>query len=261
MLLTDKVCVVTGAASGIGRATALRFAQEGARQVLVDLRGDELREVGREVSQMGGEAVVRQADVSSADNVSNFIDLALDRYEQLDVLFNNAGVAANGTVVSTPEQSWDRTLAVNLKSVYLGCHYAIPAMIKQGGGVIINTSSSWGLIGANNVAAYCAAKAGVVNLTRNIALDFAAYNVRANCICPGTTDTRMVRDLLADQPDPILATAYYETLQPLPRFARPEEIAAAVLFLAAESTYMTGAVLAVDGGYTAGKVAFVATTP
>jgi NAD(P)-dependent dehydrogenase (short-subunit alcohol dehydrogenase family) len=248
--LQDKVCVVTGAASGIGRATAELFAQEGGRVFVVDRERDGLEDCARAVE---GEAL--GADVSSTGDVERVFARVRDATGRLDVLFNNAGIAANGTVTSTSEEEWDRTIAVNLKSVYLCCRSAIPLMC--GGGAIVNNASSWGLIAANDVAAYCASKAGVVNLTRSIAIDYAKDGIRANCLCPGTTDTAMVRGLLEAQPDPAAARRFYERMQPIHRFAAPEEIARAVLYLVSDdASYTTGAVFSIDGGYAAGRIAF-----
>lgn len=256
MRFTDKVVVVTGAASGIGYATAQLFAREGATLVLVDVDAIGLESGVREITELGlGVGVAVTADVSDSTAVVKvFADLKTE-FGRLDVLFNNAGIAEIGTVVTTSEEVWDRIIAVNLKSVYLCCREGIPLMTD--GGAIINTASSWGPIAANNVAAYCASKAAVINLTRSIAIDFAARGIRANCLVPGTTDTRMVQSLLLQQPDPEEATRFYEHMQPIHRFASPTEMGHAVLFLASEeASYATGAVFSIDGGYGAGRVAF-----
>jgi meso-butanediol dehydrogenase / (S,S)-butanediol dehydrogenase / diacetyl reductase len=253
--LEDRIAVVTGAASGIGEATAQLFAAEGAVPVLVDVDEGGLESCSARIARRGGDSLVHRADVSDSAEVTQLFAHVRERFGRVDILFNNAGIAVLGTVVTTPEELWDRTLAVNLKSVYLCCREAIPLMTR--GGSIINTASSWGPIAANNVAAYCASKAGVVNLTRSIAIDFAPDGIRANCLVPGTTDTPMVRALLAQQPDPERAAAFYERMQPIRRFASPEEIARAVVFLASDdASYATGATFSIDGGYGAGRVAF-----
>jgi NAD(P)-dependent dehydrogenase (short-subunit alcohol dehydrogenase family) len=255
MRLEGKIAVLTGAASGIGAAAARLFAAEGATSVLVDVDEAGLRRSAVEAGELGAEPLTMRVDVSEAAEVERLFGEVRARFERLDVLFNNAGIAANGTVVSTDEALWDRILAVNLKSVYLCCRAGIPLMTN--GGSIINTASSWGPIAANNVAAYCASKAGVLNLTRSIAIDFAKDGIRANCLVPGTTDTQMVQSLLAAQRDPARARDFYERMQPIHRFADPEEIARAVVFLASdEASYATGAAFAIDGGYGAGRVAF-----
>jgi NAD(P)-dependent dehydrogenase (short-subunit alcohol dehydrogenase family) len=255
MRLEGKIAVLTGAASGIGAAAARLFAAEGAVSVLVDIDEAGLRQCASDAGRLGTEPLTLRADVSKAAEVERLFTEVRTRFSRLDVLFNNAGIAANGTVVTTDEELWDRILAVNLKSVYLCCREGIPLMSR--GGSIINTASSWGPIAANNVAAYCASKAGVMNLTRSIAIDFAKDGIRANCLVPGTTDTQMVQSLLAQQRDPEQATKFYERMQPIHRFAQPEEIARAVVFLASdEASYATGASFAIDGGYGAGRVAF-----
>jgi len=252
----DKIVLVTGAASGIGYATAQLFADEGARLVLVDIEPTGLESCAREIEQRHpAHALALSADVSDSAAVRDVFARVKAELGRLDVLFNNAGIAEIGTVVTTTEEVWDRVIAVNLKSVYLCCREGIPLMTK--GGAIINTASSWGPIAANNVAAYCASKAGVINLTRSIAIDFASSEIRANCLVPGTTDTAMVQSLLAQQPDPESATRFYERMQPIHRFASPAEIGRIVLFLASsEASYATGAVFSIDGGYGAGRVAF-----
>jgi meso-butanediol dehydrogenase/(S,S)-butanediol dehydrogenase/diacetyl reductase len=253
--LSGKVAVVTGAASGIGEATARLFAGEGASVVAVDVSATALEHSVQRIVERGGTAIAIVADVSESDRVRALFADVKRRFDRLDVLFNNAGIAANGTVVTTPEPLWDRIIAVNLKSVYLCCREAIPLMV--GGGAIVNNASSWGPIAANDVAAYCASKAAVINLTRSIAIDFARDGIRANCLVPGTTDTPMVRALLSHQPDPTRARRFYERMQPIQRFASPDEIARAVVFLASdEASYATGAVFAIDGGYGAGRIAF-----
>lgn len=255
MRFRNKIALVTGAASGIGYATAKLFAEEGAKVFLVDVDEGGLEQCHKEISDTPGTSEVVQADVSDANAVRSLFAQVARSSGRLDALFNNAGIAEIGTVVSTSEQTWDRVLAVNLKSVYLCCHFGIPLMAE--GGAIVNNASSWGPIAANNVAAYCASKAGVLNLTRSIAIDFAARGIRANCLVPGTTDTAMVRSLLAQQPDPQAAEDYYRTMQPIHRFASPEEMGRAVLFLCSDETsYATGAMFAIDGGYSAGRVAF-----
>jgi len=244
MKLENKVALITGAASGIGRASALLFAQEGAKVMAVDidLRGG--METVEMIKSMGGEAIFILADVSKASDMEKAIKSCVERYDKLDILFNNAGVAQDCSIVDMSEDEWDRVINVNLKGVFLGSKYAIPQMIKQGGGVIINTASTLGLAAEPNCAAYCASKGGVIALTKALAVECAPFNIRVNCICPGPIATPMI----LKEPQQQIDVSYV----PLKRLGKPEEIAHAALFLASsESTYVTGAALIVDGGTTA----------
>lgn len=249
MRLQEKIAIITGAGAGIGRASVLAFVREGARVVAVDrdeATGSETVALAR---QAGGEAVFFRADVSQSADVQAMIRFTLDRYGRLDILFNNAGIVQNGTVVDTPEAEWEQTMAVNLRSVFLGCKYAIPAMIRQGGGTIINTASVAGLVGVRNRASYSASKMGIVGLTRSIAIDFVDQGIRANAICPGTVDTPSLRQRIAQAEDPEATRAAFIARQPMRRLGTPEEIAALAVYLASEeSAYMTGTAIVIDGG-------------
>jgi NAD(P)-dependent dehydrogenase (short-subunit alcohol dehydrogenase family) len=250
MRLKDKVAVITGAASGIGEATSRRFVAEGATVVMVDYDAQTLERAAAAIGTAG-----HVADVSSGREVAELFKRVQREHGRVDVLFNNAGVARNGTVVSTPEEEWDRTFAINVKSVYLCSQAAIPLMSR--GGSIVNTASSWAYQAANNVAAYSASKAAVLNLTRSIAIDFAESGIRCNALVPGTTQTAMVRSLLDAQENPTAATRFYEQMQPIQRMASPDELTGAVVYLASDdASYTTGAVFCVDGGYSAGRTAF-----
>jgi len=252
MRLKDKVAIITGAGSGIGRATAVLFAKEGAKVVVVDIDKKAGEETVRIIRSNGGEAIFVQADVSKATDAERIVKTTIEEYGKVDILFNNAGVWVRGidTVVDAPEEEWDRVININLKSVFLCSKYAIPEMIKNGGGVIINMASAQGLVGTAGYATYCASKGGVVLLTKATALDYAPYNIRVNCLCPGAVATPPLYKKGWPN-DPKLKQIIKE-LEPIGRPAEPEEIAYAALFLASdESSFMTGAALVVDGGWTA----------
>lgn len=247
--LAGKVALISGAGSGIGRAMARRFAREGAAVAVVDRDEESARGVARELVAEGGKAVPIGADVSRADACRAAVEQTLEAFSRLDILCNNAGVMLRAAVTETDEGDWDRLMAVNAKSVYLMCRAALPTMIGQGGGVILNTASGWGLAGGPRAAAYCAAKGAVVQLTRAMAIDHGPQNVRVNCLCPGDTETPMLREearQLGEPPGVFLARA---AARPLGRIASPDEVAQAALFLVSdEAAFVTGAILVVDGG-------------
>lgn len=252
MKLKGKVAIITGAGSGIGRATALLFAREGARVVVADLVAAAGEETVAEITATGGEAVFVRVDVAHAAEVERMVSRAVESYGRLDILFNNAGLTLPAMVTETTEELWQKSIDVNLKGVMLGCKYAIPEMQKVGGGVIINTASMLGLVASPRQAPYCAAKGGVILLTKQVAIDFARDNIRVNCICPSEVDTPMHRKFIAESPDPEATKKRLLERIPLNRVAQPEEIATTVLFLAsADSSYVTGVALPVDGGLTA----------
>lgn len=252
MKLAGKVAIVTGAGAGIGRATALLFAREGARVVVADHNANSGAETVALIRQGGGEAIFVQADVSVAADAEKMISTTLEAFGRLDILVNNAGIYAKGDTASTTEADWDRILDVNLKGAFLCSKYAIPAMKKTGGGVIVNVASEAGLVAIKNQVAYNVSKAGVIALTKSTAVDFAADHIRVNCICPGTTETPLVQAALAKEADPARTRRALEESRPLNRLGRPEEIAAGILYLASDELgYATGAILSVDGGYTA----------
>ncbi|HKN47794.1 MAG TPA: SDR family NAD(P)-dependent oxidoreductase [Candidatus Polarisedimenticolia bacterium] len=252
MRLANRIALITGGTSGIGRATAVLFAQEGARVALTGR--DETRglEVAKRIENAGGKALFVRADVRLAADCRHAVERTLATFGGLDILFNNAGVFFPHTVPDCPEEEWDLTLDVNLKGTYLMSKYALPAMIAAGRGVIINNSSGWGLVGGDSAAAYCASKGGVVLLTKAMAIDHGRQGIRVNCICPGDVETPMLPEDARRRGLSWEAYLAGATNRPLGRIGQPEEIARAALFLASdESSFMTGASLVVDGGGTA----------
>lgn len=253
MRLKDKVVLITGGASGIGRATALLFSREGALVSVVDWDEAGGQAVVEAIRSEGRQANFVYCDVTQALDCQHAVQETLNQWGRLDILFNNAGAIRRASVLETTEQEWDWMMAVNVKSVFLMSKYAIPIMEEGGGGVIINTGSGWGLVGGANAVSYCASKGAVVNLTRAMAIDHGPDNIRVNCICPGDTDTSMLRDE-AQQ----LGVAVEEFLaeaadRPLRRIGTPEDIAQAALYLASDaSSFVSGATLVVDGGGLAG---------
>ena len=252
MRLMDKVTIITGGTSGIGRATAILFAQEGAKVSITGRNESRGQKVVNEVKKKGGEAIFIRADVRFAEECQRSVEKTLQAFDRLDILFNNAGVWFPNTVVDCTEEEWDLTVDVSLKGTYLMSKFALPTMIAQGSGVIINNSSGWGIVGGPSAAAYCAAKGGVVLLTKAMAIDHGPHGIRVNCVCPGDTETPMLTDDAQKRGIPWEKYLADAANRPLRRIGTPEEIAKAVLFLASEdSSFMTGATLAVDGGGTA----------
>lgn len=247
--LKDKVCLITGGGSGIGRATCELFAREGAKVVVAD----KLLSAARVVAALIGEAAIAiEVDVAQSASVRSMIDATIRDLGRLDVLINNAGYGIPGSVVETSEDDWDKLMAVNVNGVFLGCKYAIPVMKQQGGGVIVNTASIVANVGIRNRAAYCASKGAVAALTRAMALDHVNDNIRVNCVAPGTIDTPYFEDIIRKSERPQELRRELEARQAMNRLGRPEEIANAFLFLASdESSFSTGSMLIVDGGMTA----------
>ncbi|MFQ5603684.1 MAG: SDR family NAD(P)-dependent oxidoreductase [bacterium] len=247
--LEDKVAVVTGAASGIGRATAIRFAELAATVALLDVNVSSGEQVAKEIQDVGGRAHFFLCDVISKTDCEKVTDEILHRFNKIDILFNNAGVIRRNNVLELTEEEWDRVVDTDLKSIYLLSKQIIPHMIKNGGGSIINTGSGWSLKGGAKAAAYCAAKGGVLNLTRAMAIDHGKHQIRVNCVCPGDVETELLhneaRQLGIDQNEFLREAAK----RPLNRVGQPEDVANAVLFFASKlSSWVTGAHLVVDGG-------------
>ena len=247
-----KVAVVTGASRGIGKAAALAFCRDGASVALVDFDRDQGAAALSELEAAGYPAVLFSVDVTSEEAVRDMVDRVLHRWERLDILVNNAGIYRQGDILSTSTEVWRAILATNLDGVYFCTKHAVPAMVRGGGGVIVNVSSEAGLVGIKDQVAYNVSKGALIAFTRSCAVDLAARSIRVNCVCPGTTDTPLVREAVARAPDPAAARRHLEEVRPLNRLGTVEEIAAAILFLASDQAgYATGAVLSVDGGYTA----------
>jgi NAD(P)-dependent dehydrogenase (short-subunit alcohol dehydrogenase family) len=256
--LAGKVALVTGGGSGIGRATALAFAREGARVVVADLTAGAGEATVRMIQEASGEACFFTADVSHAAEVQALVQRALDTYGHLDCAHNNAGVGVNRRLVPAPtadltEETWDETIAINLKGVWLCMKYEIPQMLSQGQGVIVNTASILGLVGFQMAAAYVASKHGVVGLTKTAALKYAPAGIRINAVCPGFIHTPMVEQAfeLLSRDNPHAATQV-AALYPIGRLGTPEEVAAVVVWLCSEAaSFVTGHTMTVDGGYLA----------
>lgn len=241
--LDNKIAIITGGASGIGAETAKLFLEEGAKVVIVDMNEEKGKTFEQELKEQGKEVLFVKADVTNEADIQNVFSQTKSTFGGVDILFNNAGIGAVKPTDELPFSEWRKTLAVDLDGVFLFAQAAIKEFLQSGGGVIINTASMYGLVGAAGSAAYNAAKAGVVNFTRSIALEYATRNIRVNAICPGFIDTPILGD--TDRSFLIEAT-------PMKRLGKPEEIAKAVLFLASDdSSFMTGSALVVDGGYTA----------
>jgi NAD(P)-dependent dehydrogenase (short-subunit alcohol dehydrogenase family) len=252
MRFKGKVAAVTGASSGIGRATALAFAREGAAVVIVDKDHEQGGIVARDIQEQGGQILVVPTDIAQEHEVQAMVEDVLNRWGRLDILVNNAGIYYQADVVDTPSAVWNSILGVNLSGAFLCTKYAVPAMIQGGGGVVVNVASEAGLVGIKGQVAYNVSKGGMIALTRSCAVDLAERGIRVNCVCPGTTETPLVREAVNRAPDPAAARRALEEVRPLNRLGKPEEIAAAVLYLASsEAGYATGAILSVDGGYTA----------
>jgi NAD(P)-dependent dehydrogenase (short-subunit alcohol dehydrogenase family) len=249
MRLASKVALITGGTSGIGEATAILFAKEGAKVAITGRNEERGRNVVRRIQDDGGTAIFLRADVRLAEDCRRAVDETVRSFGRLDILFNNAGLFYAHTAVDCSEEEWDLQMDVNLKGTFLMSKYALPGMIAQGSGNIINNSSGWGLVGGDKAVAYCASKGGVVNLTRAMAIDHGRQGIRVNCICPGDVETPMLpedarfrgmkwQDYLASCAN-----------RPMGRIGTTDEIAKVALFLASDdSSFMTGAVIAVDGG-------------
>ncbi len=249
MRLENKRAIVTGGAGGIGRATCLALAAEGAAVAVVDLNADAAEAVVGEIRAAGGRAVAIAADVSREDDIRRVVETTLAEFGGIEVVFNNAGIIRRTTVLELDVDEWDLVFGVNVRSIFLMCKHVVPVMAAAGGGSIINTGSGWGLKGGGQAISYCASKGAVVNMTRALAIDHGPQGIRVNSVNPGDVNTGMLREearQLAQDAGAFLAEA---ADRPLGRMGEPSEIAAAVVWLASdESSYVTGSALVVDGG-------------
>ncbi len=252
MRLKNKVCLVTGGGSGIGRATCRLFAEEGAILAIADRNGQAAEETAASCRAGDHPPLVLTVDVARAADVRRMIDETVARFGRLDVLVNNAGYGIPGSVVETDEDEWNALMAVNVNGVFLGCKYAIPVMAKQGGGAIVSVASVVANVGITNRAAYCASKGAVAALTRAMALDHVHQNIRINAVAPGTIHSPYFDDILAKCEKPGEVLRGLQERQAMNRLGQPEEIAAGMLFLASdEASFCTGTILTIDGGMTA----------
>ena len=253
MKLAHRVALITGAGTGIGRACAELFVQEGAAVVLAGRRPEPLQEVARQLTGSGGRALPHPCDITRPAEVQTLVDASVSCFGKLNILVNNAAYWTAGTVEETSETDWDRMMSTNLKGVFLLSRQVLPELRRAGGGAIVNIASVLGLVGMKRRVAYATSKGGLVQLTRAMALDHAAENIRVNVICPALVDTPMGRDSLERFGDPAAELARRTSQIPLGRMGTPEDVARLALFLASEeASWITGAALPLDGGYTAG---------
>lgn len=253
MRFNGKVAIITGGTSGIGLATAQLLTREGAHVVLMARGESRGREAVERIAAAGGKAIFVRGDAGVAADCQSCVAAAIEAFGRLDIVFNNAGtIYVNRNLVETSEDEWDATLGSNLKSIFLMSKYAIPRIAETGGGVIVNNASIFGLVGGSGVAAYCAAKGGAITLTKAMALDHAAQNIRVNCICPGSVDTPMLENEMRELGGLETELPKFASRHPMNRIASPEEIARAVAFLASDdASFVTGIALPVDGGRSA----------
>lgn len=252
MRLEGKAAIVTGGGGGIGRATALAFAAEGAKVMVVDINQDAASWTVDQIRTVGGAAIAAVADVSSEADIRTVVAATVEAFGTVDVVFNNAGIIRRTTVEGISVEEWDRVFAVNVRSIYLMCREVVPIMAAAGGGSIINTGSGWGLKGGGRAVSYCASKGAVVNMTRALAIDHGPQGIRVNSVNPGDVNTDMLRNEATQLHQDTQAFLAEAANRPLGRMGEASEIAAAVVWLASdESSYVTGSALTVDGGGTA----------
>ena len=250
MRLKDKVALITGAGSGMGRATATLFAREGAKVAVVDINKESADETVRRIKSSNGDAIAVRADVSNSEDARAMVTETVARFGGLDIIYNNAGIEGEGRFMAeVTEEQFDRVIAINLRGVWLGMKYALPELVKRGGGVIISTASVAGMVGLKGATAYSAAKAGVIAMTRTAAIEYGRYNIRANCICPGFIHTEMADRARGGQG---VSPEFIKRASVFGRFGEPDEIAQTALFLASdECKFATGQPFVIDGGWAA----------
>ena len=257
MRLENKVAIVTGGASGIGQATALLFSEHGAKVVVADNNQLGGRSTIERITQRGGQAVFIESDLAKSQDARYVVNETISAFGAVDILHNNVGILCFGDVLNCSEEEWDRVMAVNLKSAFLISKFVLPEMIRQNKGVIIHTASIGGLIGVENAIAYAVSKGGMIQLTRSMALDYGKFNIRVNCVCPGSTETPMLHSVWEAEGQAIgkdidEMREFYKQGRPLRNIAEPIDIAHAALYLASdESRFVTGTCLVVDGGISA----------
>ena len=253
MKLKNKVVLITGSGSGIGRTSAILFANEGAKIVVNDVNEKSGNQTVHKIKENGGAAMFIKADVSKSNECKRMLGQIMRKYSKIDVLFNNAGIAKGGSIDKLSKKDWDEMIGTNLTGIFLISKYVIPSMIKQRKGVIINMASISGLMGSMNLAGYCASKGGVVLLTKAMACDLGKYNIRVNCICPSHTMTPVIESEIKRLPKETID--YVLKRCPLGRFGSPKDIAELALFLASdESSYITGSAIIIDGGTTSNVI-------
>lgn len=244
--LANKVAVITGAAGGMGKADALLFVKEGAKVAITDLQEDKLKDVVAEIEALGGEAIGIKHNVASEEDWVRVVDETIKKFGKIDILVNNAGISNATPFMDMTVEGWEKTMTINVTSIFLGQKYVIPHMIEAGGGSIINISSIAGLTGGSGAGPYTASKGAVRMLTKATAVDFAKHNIRCNSVHPGFIETPMTVDMFKDEK----MAQWFQSMTPLPRLGKAEDIANGVLFLASdESSYITGVELPIDGGY------------
>lgn len=250
MNFKNKVVIITGAGAGIGYATALKFAEAEAK-VIVNSKSTSANDLIPLMTEKGTDCMFVQGDVSKWEDCQNIVERTIEKYGKVDILVNNAGIVIGGTIITQTLEDWDLTMNTNIKSMFMMSKLVVPVMQKQGGGVIVNTSSICGVKGVKDRLAYSASKGAVVALTKAMALDHAKENIRVNCVCPGTILTPSLQQRINNAPDPKVQEETFHARQPIGRLGTPEEIAQAIMFASCdEAAFMTGAMINIDGGYT-----------
>jgi len=251
MLLKNKVCIITGAGAGIGKATAGRFGHEGAKVVVADLDDAAGKDVVHRIKEAGGEVTFVHTDVSRSEDCRLLMEETAKIFGKIDIIVNNAGIYVQGSIADMSEEDWKRILAVNVDGVFYCSRHTVPYMIKAGGGSIVNVASEAGIAGIRNQLVYNVSKAAVIMMAKSMAIDLAPYNIRVNSVSPGTTETPLVKAAIEKSPDPTETRRALESCRPANRLGRPEEIASAIAFIASdEPGYATGSNLVIDGGMT-----------